>query len=1815
MSTSTCGLHRPRSPKRVLLTTSAAPTQSPFSTSEKRPPLGIGFLISVLRDAGHEVFFIDNYLKPSDFLETGYLQEHSIDVAGIYANTICFRDTLRMLHAMESLRQTRQWQGKIVVGGPHTTVAPETIPDFVDHIVQGEGEQAVCDIVEGRVSERVVRYPRLTELDPLPRPAWDYFVDQPYRWDVNFFADAPVFTMNTSRGCPFQCTFCSVGSIWGRRYTCFSAERIVSDIEHLIENYGARGIYFREDNFTLDEKRLRRFCHLMTGKNLQIPWVCESRVSTLTRELVEVMVRAGLRGLYFGVESGSQRLLDFMRKGVTVAQIESAFRWCHECGVKSAASVVVGLPGETEADLTATRDLLRRVRPAVTWPNVFVGIPDSHLYRHVLKDRLYEYIDDRGLVYLQGHNDRVRRYYGGAWNAGIPDAEDKKDWTVRPKVSVLVAVHNGARYLRQALESIHNQTYQDFEVVVVDDGSTDETPDVLLEMKDRRTIVYRHAENQGLTHSLNVGLRLCRGEYVARMDADDLSAPQRFARQVEFLDRHCDVALVGSSYHQIDAAGKVAAHIEVPSEDGAIRERLKRKNCFGHGTVMIRRNVLIECGGYNEKYVRAQDYDLWLRIAETHRMANLCESLYFWRRTDECISRANKQEQSYYKQMAIREAEQRCGRSAACQAAHHLGRDARPLVSVIVPTHNRPQQLKRAITSVQSQTYDNIEIIVVNDAGTDAESVVRALGHHGDILYIRHGANKGLAAARNTGIGAAHGKYIAYLDDDDVYYPDHIETLVDALETTAYRVAHTQAHRSHQEKRGGDYIETKKVTPYTMDVTHDGLLVRNLVPVLCVMHERACLETVGYFDETLATHEDWDLWIRLSRQYEFLHVKRVTAQVTWRDDGTTMTSQRQQEFATVAETIYEKHRSFAVDKPEVLALQTQRLNALRQRANSLDLAASTPQRKVATTAAPTRGGALSELALRAGRRVPRPDARGAERALRVAVKVCTPSRDRILWGDTWFAQGLAKALQKGGHECQIHLRDAWDRPDTGLDVTIHIKGLYEYKPKPHSLNVIWIISHPERHRVEELNGYDAVFCASRKYLDHIQGSLNVPSFYLPQAADAEIFRPQTPGPAKDIDVLFVGNNYKCFGGQRRKIIDDVLATGRDYDLWIVGPNWEGMVDAKYLKSTYVYPHKLPELYTRAKIVLNDHHETMSEWGFVNDRTYNLAAIRAFQISNPVDAIDELGVVTYSDPADFREKLDYFLTHAQERERAAQHVYERCKDSTFDRAAVTILDVVRRRLPTACKEGSGHRKSLPSAARPKISVVTACHNAEPFLSECLDSILGQTLAEWELLLLDDGSNDGTRAIIERYAARDLRIRPFLFDDNKGPYVRRNHAINHARADFIAIHDADDLMYPNKLARLHEAVSQDPRLGVVGSFYRMFLDGRPELDHSEDVILPTTHEEILGRYLTEGICDFSWHGTAVIRKELFDVLGPYDENPFGADSLWLLKVLEYARRIGEIRLGNIPGFLTLRRMHLNSQTGRLPSFDPRSPRVMYWKHVVGKLEKVLKSVDADPRADVAAALRLCTGNDFFEQNGHLFEQWKKAPLTREIAQHLVSTIKCRFEHGKYIQSLIASEMVEQLVAGVASQVPFYDYIRGLAYFCLGFPAKSRECLEAETRAHGTSQAQDFLRRYVEKYNTAWDRRDRAEVGARARPNIPEGTDGGEAPDTASAMRIGRKPTVRQDMCRSRLGAAPGPVAAEPNDDRKRILAELDRKYRAMPDQAAAKHAVAVRLSELCRRVGLVDKSTELAMEAETLRRRGGVATSILPAQIGLRATAGG
>jgi glycosyltransferase involved in cell wall biosynthesis/glutathione synthase/RimK-type ligase-like ATP-grasp enzyme len=242
-----------------------------------------------------------------------------------------------------------------------------------------------------------------------------------------------------------------------------------------------------------------------------------------------------------------------------------------------------------------------------------------------------------------------------------------------------------------------------------------------------------------------------------------------------------------------------------------------------------------------------------------------------------------------------------------------------PFVSVILPTFNRPDMLGTAISSILSQTMQSFEIIVVNDAGADVAPVLEMFSDKGKILHIRHETNRGLAAARNTGIRAARGKYIAYLDDDDIYYPNHLETLVNFLESNDCRVAYTDAVRAVQQNTGDGYQTVEKNVLYSRDFDYDAILVDNFIPVLCVIHEKECLSLSGMFDESLPRHEDWDLWIRMSRHDRFAHLPTVTCEYTYRPDGSGMTSSTLPLFLKTYKAVYRKYENLVAEKPCVQA--------------------------------------------------------------------------------------------------------------------------------------------------------------------------------------------------------------------------------------------------------------------------------------------------------------------------------------------------------------------------------------------------------------------------------------------------------------------------------------------------------------------------------------------------------------------------------------------------------------------------------------------------------------------------------------------------------------------------------------------------------------------------------------------------------------------------------------------------------------------------------------------------------------------------------
>ncbi len=333
--------------------------------------------------------------------------------------------------------------------------------------------------------------------------------------------------------------------------------------------------------------------------------------------------------------------------------------------------------------------------------------------------------------------------------------------------------------------------------------------------------------------------------------------------------------------------------------------------------------------------------------------------------------------------------------------------------------------------------------------------------------------------------------------------------------------------------------------------------------------------------------------------------------------------------------------------------------------------------------------------------------------------------------------------------------------------------------------------------------------------------------------------------------------------------------------------------------------------------------------------------------------------------------------------------------------------------------------------PKVSIIIACHNCEIYLEKCIESIRNQTMQDWELFLLDDASSDDTKNIIEIFSQNDKRIKAYYFEEIKGPYVRRNFAIERTNSEFIVIQDSDDIMHPQKLEKLYNEIKNNDMLCIVGSFYLMAMDEFRDIRLCDKIDLPVTHQQIMENYNKHlYVC---WHGSAIIRKSLFENIGLYDEHPYGSDKFWLAKAAEYARLTNRIEFKNIPEYLTYKIEHSSSQQGQFPNLDPRSRRAKFQTYWLYLLMKIREKVLAQPGTDICSELKNCKCSDYIAKYGHLFEEWEKQKIDDEsIGIYILRAVE-RFNEGNYVTSIIMLDSIEKMKSDVSKRMQNYNFLR--------------------------------------------------------------------------------------------------------------------------------------------------------------------------------------
>jgi anaerobic magnesium-protoporphyrin IX monomethyl ester cyclase len=410
------------------------------------PPIGLGYISAVLKKAGYHVQCIDACNMTWKLLEEKIL-ESKPDVVGI----TCWTFARGRAFKTGNIARSCCPDAKIIIGGQHATFLPEQTMDAAnaDFVVLREGEKTIVELIQtiqknGDFSKvKGIAYrdgdkifittprPFISDLDTITFPDYDDFNLDDYKGLPDSGRRAAGII--TSRGCPFDCNYCSSKEFWTRKWRYRSAENIFSEIEYLYLELGVRALMVFDDNFTVNKTRTIEVCKGIIDRKIDLVWCCIGSVRAVDNEILTWMKKAGCYQIQYGVESGSTKILKNINKGQTLEQIKNAFRWTTEAGMEVYAYLIVGAPGETDETINETIQLMKKIAPNQN-PSGGIGIlwilPGTKIYQlsklqGIISDNAWIEKDDEYLYYTGEHTPdeleqfRMRLRKGLARNGGI----------------------------------------------------------------------------------------------------------------------------------------------------------------------------------------------------------------------------------------------------------------------------------------------------------------------------------------------------------------------------------------------------------------------------------------------------------------------------------------------------------------------------------------------------------------------------------------------------------------------------------------------------------------------------------------------------------------------------------------------------------------------------------------------------------------------------------------------------------------------------------------------------------------------------------------------------------------------------------------------------------------------------------------------------------------------------------------------------------------------------------------------------------------------------------------------------------------------------------------------------------------------------------------------------------------------------------------------------------------------------------------------------------------------------------------------------
>ena len=636
----------------------------------------------------------------------------------------------------------------------------------------------------------------------------------------------------------------------------------------------------------------------------------------------------------------------------------------------------------------------------------------------------------------------------------------------------------------------------------------------------------------------------------------------------------------------------------------------------------------------------------------------------------------------------------------------------RPKASLVIPVYNQKALTLSCLAALEKATDRTTCEIVVVDNNSEQDTYDALHKHPAIDVYIRNTINRGFAAACNQGARAASAPYLVFLNNDTEVQSGWLDAMLERVESSpeigavGSKLLYPDGTLQHcgvvvvRQENGALLLPRHVFAGIPPNALTNRAVQFQAVTAACLLVESTLFDETGGFDESYWNgSEDVDLCFKIGLA------------------GRTIVYE--------PKSVVVHHESKS--GPERYAGMRNNNALLQERWKDVicpDLIQSgagvTPGES--SLAVLDAGGAFTDSYLQAAchwwdkKSEPlRPH--DLLHMTKCVVNSCAPTRNHQNWGDASYASEVVNALQRAEIEASVAYVDEWDKPiKSPCAVSIHLRGLTRYQPDPDHYNILWLISHPELVTEEELRAYDMVFCCSKRFARLIASQFKIPCIFLPQATSQDFLDFRSTHETQDIDVLFVGNNYPTQQGPCRKIVEDFLKAGIDCNFKVVGERWEGVIPPENILGKFVPRESLASLYSCAKIVLNDHHPTMAEFGFVNNRTYDLMALGVAQVCNAMDGLQDLGIVSYSSIEDLRIKVQKLLQNDTEREAYAAKGRKLAERYTFDQAVATMLRFSGETVNEKCHAAS----QLPASVRERLSARPTKEELERQIAEpCAD----------------------------------------------------------------------------------------------------------------------------------------------------------------------------------------------------------------------------------------------------------------------------------------------------------------------------------------------------------------------------------------------------------------------------------------------------------------------------------------------------------------